>query len=274
MLDVESGAVRAFTVTWPDSAMTWRRDAGGGWFTVVDGDTVRGYKPVLDEMVRRIRAISADEFVPESEVVVVRPFDAPPRSITVRKDDGAGHTVRIGRRLDGRVYAGAVPYDGAPERVVLTDTTVLDLFHQSVFDLRDRRVLSFDPDALGRLEFESPDFGVTLVRPGTEWTFPNPAAEPPAQQAVRRVLDALDALEYGRILENTPAVGSYDLSNASIRITIYDRDGRLVDRVLCAGAGSESGPYKVTSRHSGVIAELPREDVETLIFGFKQLRQP
>jgi hypothetical protein len=273
VIDFDLTAVSEFTVSWPDSAMTWRRDEDGQWSTAVDGKIIRGLKTVLDEMVRRIHSIRSKEFVPKAEVEVVLPFNAPPRSVSVTDDDGS-HAVRLGRRLETRVYAGSHPYDGAAERIVLTDTTVLDLFAQSVFDLRDRRLLRFDPTRLGKLVFEAPEVHITLVRPGKEWGFPNPSAQPPAPQQIRRVISALAELEFGRVLDEAPAQGSYGLSNAPVRLTIYARDGSMIDRLLCTGGRDNSGHYVVTSNYSGVAAELPGEDLETIIFGFKGLRQP
>jgi hypothetical protein len=273
LIDFDLDAVRELTVSWPDSATTWVRDADGEWSTVVDGNKIRGLEQILDEMVRRVRAIRAKEFVPESEIDVVQPFDSPPRYISVTVDDGSRRTIRLGRTLETRVYAGSRPYDGAAERVVLTDTKVLDLFEQSVFDLRDRRLLRFDPKRLGKVVFESPEVSVTLVRPGNEWGFPNPAAGAPEQQRVQRVLSALAELEHGRVLDEAPGEGSsYGLSNAPIRLTIYDKDGEMIDRLLCTRDERTPGAFVATSNYSAVAAQLPEEDIETLIFGFKGLR--
>jgi len=275
LTDFELVSVRRFVVSRSDGVMTWQRDGDGEWTTIVAGNKTRGRKRYLDEMVRRVRVLRAAEFVPEAEVAAVQPFDAPPRSIAVTLDDGDEQRVRIGRQLESRVYASSRLHDDAGERVVLTDTTVLDLFAQSVFDLRDRRLLKFDPKRLGRLELESADVSITLVRPGKEWGFPNPAAGTPDQQLVRRAFDAISELQYDRVLDEAPAdSASYGLSNAEIRLTIYDESGERLDRLLCTRNQGAPGGYVVTSDYSGVAAVVNEGDLDAAIGIFKDLRQP
>ena len=275
LTDFELTSVREFVVSQAGSTMTWQRGGDGEWSTVVNGSEIRGRKSYVEEVIRRMRALRAAEFVPEAEVAAVRPFDASPRSLAVTLEHGEERRVRIGRRLEGRVYAGSRLRDDAEERVVLTDTTVLDLFAQSVFDLRDRRLLKFDPQKLGKLELQSAEVSVTLVRPGKEWGFPNPAAGAPDQRLVRRALDALAELKYDGVLDEAPAdAASYGLSNAEIRLTLYDESGERIDRLLCARKEDAEGGYVVTSDYSGVVAVVAGGDLEAAMAIFKDLRQP
>jgi hypothetical protein len=275
LTDFRIDDVRSLAVSWPESTVTWRRNGEGGWSTVVDGDTIRGRRRLVDEMVRRVWGLRALEFVPVAELSVVQPFEAPPRSISVALDGGGEQRVRIGRRLESRVYAGSDVFPPAGERVVLTDTTVLDIFAQSVSDLRDRRLLRFDAAQLGRVALEAPDVSVTLVRPGSEWGYLNPAAGTPDPQRVKAAIDAIADLEFGRVLsESASDTASYGLSNPEIRLTIYDKNGGRVDRLLCERRKGSGGAFVATSGYAGVTAELSGDDLAAVIEKFKHLRQP
>jgi hypothetical protein len=274
LTEFELSNVRRFIVSVADSVMAWQRDSDGQWTTVVAGSDVRGRKRHIDEMVRRLRALRVAEFVPAAETTAVRPFDAPPRYIAVTLDGGDEQRVRIGRRLETRVYAGSRLVDDAGERVVLTDTTVLDLFAQSVSDLRDRRLLKFDRAQLGRLELESAEVTITLVKPGKEWGYPNPAAGSPDPQLVGRAIDAISDLEFGRVLDEAADGKSYGLSNAEIRLTLYDESGERIDRLLCTRSELAPGGYVVTSDYSGVAAVIDGDDLDAAVDAFRNLRQP
>jgi hypothetical protein len=262
-------SVTSFTLRWPDRTMTWRR-AGDGWSTEADGREIRGRKRYVEAILRRLRGVRALEFVPEAELSNVQPFDAPPRSISVTTDDGKEATVTVGRILEGRVYAGSRLADEVQHRVVLTDTTLLQIFDSTVDDLRDRRLLRFDRARLGKITLESPDVNATLVRPGNEWGFPNPAAGRIDQTSVTKVLDAIANLEYARVIDEV----SKPLSNPDLRLTIFDEDGERIDQL--SGKASESTPsvYIVTSEFSRVVAEIPASELDEIKSRFENLRKP
>lgn len=269
--DLES--VKRFTVAWPDSEVTWVRDEGGGWSTTVAGHTIRGRKRDIEDKIRRARSLRVAEFVPVDQVAVVKPFDTPPRSFRVTLDDGGEQQVRFGRRLESRNYAGA-RLDGATgERVVLIDTTALELFATSVPELRDRRLLNCDLEQLGKLELMSPDVNVTLVRHGSDWSFPNPALEAPERQLVRRAILAVFDLQYGRVLDEDPSRSpSNGLSNPDIQLTIFDRGGRRIDQLSCTRAGGARDAYVASSGYAAVVAEINMRDLDAVLGIFKTFR--
>ena len=104
---------------------------------------------------------------------------------------------------------------------------------------------------------------------------PTPAAAPPDQRSVRRAIDALSDLEHGRVLDEAPANGaSYGLSNAEIRLTIYDENGERIDRLLCTRHEIAPAGYVVTSEYSGVAAVIDEGAVDAAVGNFKNLQQP
>ena len=273
LTEFEMASVTKFTVTWPESSVTWRHQTNKSWTTEAMGETVRGRTRKVEDMIRRLRGLRADEFVPLGEVPVVQPLDAPPRSVSVELKDGSRQEVAVGRRLESRVYAGARIGEEAEYRIVLTDTTVLDIFRLSVSDLRDRRLVDFTGIRLGKIVLESPSFNITLVRPGGDWGFLNPALGPVDQPLVGFALTALANLEFTRVIEpHATNVESYGLSKGEIRITLFDDAGTEVERMTATPIDGDAGVYSATSGHSGAITAVDVMALDEVIGRFEALR--
>ncbi len=273
LTEFETASVAKFTVSWPESSVTWRRDENNSWTTETAGETVRGRSRKVEEVIRRLRGLRADEFVPLAEVPVVQPLDIPPHSVSVELNDGSRQEVAFGRRLENRVYAGSRFGENAEFRIVLIDTTVLDIFRLSVSDLRDRRLLDFEGTRLGKIVLESPSFNLTLVRPGNDWGFLNPALGPVDQPLVGFALTALTNLEFVRVIEpDATKIALYGLSNGEIRITLFDGAGIEVGRLTATAIPGETGEYAATSTHSGVIAAVDGNALDEAIDRFEEFR--
>jgi hypothetical protein len=275
VVEFQLAAVASFTVRGPDRSMTWRRTSEGEWQTEEHGRTIEGHKATIEEILRRLRAMRVREFVPEAEVPVVEPFDAPARSVSVVMDDGSAETVRVGRRMESLVYAGARLGEGAGERIALTDTSILDIFEPTVFDLRDRHVLRFDRAKLEKIVLESPDAQVTVVRPGEEWGYPNPSMGRIDQSKVGRILAAISDLEYtGIVDENPSSAPSYGLSNPDVRLTIFGESGVPLDQLVARRSDADPEVYVVSSRSAGMVVKVVEGDLDAVVDLFENLRQP
>jgi hypothetical protein len=267
--------VSAFTLRRPGRSMRWIRDGNGGWSTEREGRTIEGRKRYVEAIVRYLQGARVSEFVPADQIETVAPLDAPRRTIEVETSDGSHHAVAFGRRLAGRVYARARsdgPDAVSYERYALADTSILEIFDSTVDDLRDRRLLRVDTGRVRKLEVVTPNLRITLVRPGGEWGFPNPALGAVDQRKARRALDATAELEYDRVLdENGAARGSYGLSDPAIRITMYGNGGELLDELVCSPRAGETDGFAVSSRSSGVVGEAGRSGVEALVDAYRDL---
>jgi hypothetical protein len=255
--------------------VTWRRTDGGDWTTGIDGIQIRGDKIGVEAILRRLRGLRAAEFVPAAEVPVIQPFDAPARSVDVTMDDGRTQSVTIGRRLDANVYARSRLAEDVDERVVLTDTTALVVFDQSVGDLRDRRLLHFERGRVAKVELVSPNVRVTLIRTGEHWGFPNPALGRVDRRRVNRMFESLESLEFDRVVQEQPAgTESYGLSKPDLGLTMFDEAGSQIDRLVGTRNPGEPAVYLATSGYADVVAEVGADAVTALIAAFEDLRQP
>ena len=272
VVEFDLASVTSFAVRWPSHSLVCRRTPEADeWEISSNGRAFRGSKRRVEEILRRLRGLRVRQFVPASEVPVVKPFDPLTGSVVVALDDGSEREVTVGRRLEGLVYVGV----GAGGRVVLTDTTVVAIFESAPIVLRDRRLLHFERGNITKVTVESDSVRVTLVRPGREWGYPNPSMGRIDQRKVGRALTAISGLEYTVVLDENPdARRSYGLSNPDLRLTIFGADGAPLDWLDCKRRGSPPAVYIVTSRSAGVIAELEGDALDAVVDQFRNLRDP
>lgn len=273
LVQFQLASVVRFAVNGPDRTTTWSQGTSGDWRTERDGREIRGRQTDVEAILRRLRGLRVREFVPGAEVPIVKPFAAPPRSVTVVLEDGSSLTVRVGRRVESLVYAGAPAGDG--DRIVLTDATLLDVFTPTVFDLRDRRMLRFDRADIDKIVLESTRSNVTLVRPGDEWGYPNPSMGRLDQGAVSRLVSAMSELEFNAIVdENAASAPSYGLSNPDLSLTIFGEDGAPIDRLAATRSEANPAVYVVTSSSAGAVAQMDEGELGAIVDMFENLRNP
>ena len=268
--------VSGFTIRWPDRSMEWQRTNSGGWTTRAGQHTIEGRAQYVEAVLRYLQGVRVAEFVPADQVPLVAPFDNPHRSVDVRIGDGSSHVVSFGRRLETRLYAGARS-TGADnmsiERIVLCDTTVLQIFESTLDDMRDRRLLRMNEKEVHKFEILSPEFNLTLVRPGNEWGYPNPSMGIPNPRKVSRAIAIAGELEYDRVIdEDGSALASSGLSDAIFRFTVYGADGSSIDELVC-GLNNEFPEYYIThSVSSGLVAIIEKKRIDSFVERFKNLQ--
>lgn len=270
--------VESFTLRWPLRSMTWRRDGPDRWVTDHGGYTVKGRREYVEAVVRFVQGARVSEFVPGDQIDVVAPFTQSDRSVEISISDGSSRLVRFGRRMEQRLYAGAY-FRGADGentgRVALIDTTVLQIFDSTLDNMREKRLMRFDPAGARKLEVTAPEFQLTLVRPGREWGFPNPSVGRVDQGAVRDVLDAAAELEFWIVLEEDAArAAAYGLSEPEIRVTIQDDTGGTMADLSLVRSPEHPGVYVATSRFSGVVATVQEAKVDELVAELENLLEP
>jgi hypothetical protein len=270
--------VSGFTIRWPDRSLEWQRADSGGWITRTGSHAVTGRTQYVEAVLRYLQGVRVAEFVPSDQVPLVAPFESPVRSVNVTIEDGSTHVVTFGRRLETRLYAGA-RYTGADdksiERVVLCDTTVLQIFESTLDNMRDRRLLRMNETQVHRFEIVSPEFNLTLVRPGNEWGYPNPSMGTPDPSKVSRAIAIAGELEYDRVIdEDSSAFVSYGLSNPAIRFTIYDAAGSSIDELVCGNSNEYPDFYITHSLSSAVVSVIEKEQINSFIERFKNLQDP
>jgi hypothetical protein len=253
--------VDSFVVTSPERTVRWGRD-GLGWSTVAGTDTIRGNPAAVEGILRRLRAWR------------VSGFPSP----------GRGHSGDVSHLIT--VYrSGPSPWQAfavAPQptscivtvqpgdRVVAVDSVVMEVFDITVDEVREKRLLRFDPTRAARVELTTSDTLATLVRAGASWTSPNPALGNLDGRRVDAALAAARALEFDRVRSERVPAGGFN-GRVTFRLAVFDDGGTIVDELLCVVEPGD--PVAVaTSASSRLVAEVAVEKLRRLESQFRRIR--
>jgi hypothetical protein len=101
--------------------------------------------------------------------------------------------------------------------------------------LRDKTVIAFDPDAIGRVVVERKEgTGVTFVRgPSGGWTLDGVDEAKVKATAIQRFVDDLKDLKGSTIVAEPPGdLAKFGLATPALRITLTDKAGKPIGTVL------------------------------------------
>jgi hypothetical protein len=272
VMDFQLSEVSGFTLSTPRGSMSWRQTPEIEWTTIKNGAVVNGRKADVEGVLRRLRGLRATSFVTPDDAARLRLFEPAAGSVTITKTgDEPAVTIVAGKKH----MEGACARVSGEDRIVVTDAALLDIFEKSLYDLRDRRLLRFDKADVTKIEIEAPGFRLTMVRPGRDWTFPNPSMGVIDQESAARVLSGLARLEFERAVDENPDQASRAkyFTDPQVRITIFNESGFEIDDLVCAGGARGSGVYYASSRSSELISAIEAGKIDDLVERVKSLRQ-
>ena len=262
IFDVPVADVFRLEIATKTRSMVWATDKTGEWFTVQSGDTIHGDTTSLENVVRKLRGLRANDMpfgVPDATDAY---FGTRARAISVRfKPDSAEITLAFS---DPRGPGCYVESSGS-NRVALVDTTILDVFAKTITDLRDRRLLRHDLDAVVRMTLETPRLTITLVRTGAKWTFANPEFGDADEEAVRRLVLRIEDVKFDAVLdENLPEKNGHGFEKPVLRLTLFGPGDRAIDELAVGEPAPDGISRYVWSRSTGVLAIIDSASVSEL----------
>jgi hypothetical protein len=230
--------VTEYWLTTDDHITAWSRRNHGWYWSSIRGDTIVGDSVAVEGVLHRLRGLRVASFVTNSDQAAEKVSTGGQISLW-----GPNHVplacVSFSRAPDGVWHT-----DDGTRRATLNDD-VSDLLAHTTNELRDRRLLQFDPTAAEHITFTSPKISGELVRAGGRWSFPNPAAgrvDPERAADFVRALRSLKWDEPRADLHEVPAPPRFAISVRGAGDTIIDE--------LSAGVRSGSPKWVVTSQSS------------------------
>ncbi len=143
-----------------------------------------------------------------------------------------GNSTESGRRY--AALAGSEVY-------FVIEGDMFESLQLSPHDLRDRKFMEFDPDAVTAVRIDLPnvDAPAQLVRQDGRWVMTSPLKGPGYDIAIDNLLATLNALEAAAFHDDMPLAGAgLESPRASITLSLADRDEPLV---LSIGNNSPDG---------------------------------
>ncbi len=250
--------------------MLWNKDIFDEWFTVQDGDTIRGDKDALDAIIRRVAALRVNEFVSDNPDEFDAYSQGRTQEISLWHGNGfSKQTLMLANDSTRSCYA---LLEGT-SRIVSVDKSILDEFEKEVSELRNKKLLNFNRANIIKITIITPDTTASIEKSGTEWTFPNPAMGSIEQYKVGSFLTALEQLKFEKVLnEKLADPGSHGIDQPAYRISLSGPDGKILDEFKAAFKPGEDSGF-VTSLSSPLLATIEQESIDKVIDTFKQLRK-
>jgi len=191
-----------------------------------------------------------------------------------------GYELRVG----GKTPVGANSYvsrSGDP-RVHLVPTWRLNSLQKSLDELRDRRVLDFDRDAVAALELSWPGGGVALEEREEGWWLTAPREARADGDAVEDLLSELAFLRAEGFVDAPPPDAEAGLEAPAFAATLVTRaaEGEEAGRRVRFALGSDpaDGERLARGQHEGVLYRVPAERLssfprDVVAYRFKELSE-
>jgi hypothetical protein len=238
---VESDAVSALAFRTSDGQDVRLEKRGEEWRIAEPLDRLAD-DASADGMASSLAELASEAVIEEPQPAAVYGLDAEDRIVRFRAGD-AEHELRIGKTtpVGGQTYAAT----GADAKPVYTVPTYrVSGFKKSLDDLREKRVLRFDRNAIQRIEARwPPDGRVVLEKEGEDWKLREPLAEDADGSTVETLLSDLSFLRADHFL---------DAPDAAARKAVEQRE---FVAVLSAAAAEGVEPQRFELVVGGLVGE-------------------
>ncbi|MBM3276709.1 MAG: DUF4340 domain-containing protein [Candidatus Handelsmanbacteria bacterium] len=201
----------------------------------------------VDRYLRNLRECERDKVVEEADKVRDDPglaqkyrLHAPRLKVAVETASGSIDTIWWGADSPTERFVYVQQRGDNPE-IFTVQAWRYDNLAKGLFDLRDRRVLAFEPAAVRELRLNRPQERVALAL-AEGWRLLAPAPAPADEQAVKDLLDRLHQARIESIAAESAPPSQYGLDAPSVEVSLLLGDERAEKR-LRVGAPAPGGEY-------------------------------
>jgi hypothetical protein len=224
-------------------AMTLARKDKDAW-TIAPGDIAADATEVRSYLAA-LRTTRATDFPDDAGAELAKyGLDKPRLTITVAtgKDGATTEQLLVGGESSGEQTKSIYVKRASAPTVYAVGEWALRSLDKDVATLRDKTVLAFDPERVGRVVLERKEgTGATLVRtPAGGWTLDGVDEAKSKGTAIKRFVDDLKDLK-GSGIAADPAgdLTKFGLAAPALRITLTDKDGKPMGTAVAAKEGAK-----------------------------------
>ncbi|MFQ5418456.1 MAG: DUF4340 domain-containing protein, partial [Myxococcota bacterium] len=229
----------------------------------------------FDAMASALVEISRETSIEEAQAPAVYGLDDDRREIDFEAG-GALHSLRLGDAapVGSNTYASA---DGRPD-VYVVPTYRVNAFKKTLADLRDKRLLSFDREAVDRIDVHWPGEHVELEKGEDGWRMLRPQGLLADQETVANLLSDLSFLRANGFEDDPPADDVSGLDAPAFAVTLSgggEGDGEPFEVALAIGSRPDGDERLARTIHPSLyrlaadrVTDLP---TEVAAYRFKQL---
>jgi hypothetical protein len=183
-------------------------------------------------------------------------LDDPALEVAFRTEgDDAWKVLEMG----DKTAAGADMYArrGGENAVFLIYNYVETSFDRGTFDLRDKRILSIDRDAVDRIEVRQGRRTIALVKQDGEWRLAGPIEARADSSVAEGLLSRISSLQMQSIVdENASELGKYGLRNPEAQVTLSSGSAQAV---LAVGSKTDDGALYVRDASKPAVYTVPSD---------------
>ncbi len=278
VVGVEPDDVESIALTTTDGIAVGTRRSDGGW-QVVEPLEYPADPFVLDAMAAAIAQMGGGTPLEDPQALEVYGLDVLEREVRFRAG-GDERALRIGNPtpLEAKSYVTLVDSD----TVFTVPSTSVGAFAKSFDDIREKKLLDFDREAVEHIAVNWPDGGVLLQRSDSgepRWHMVQPVAGPADDETVAKLLSTLAFLRADGFVDDPPSdeVAGLERPMFSVRLTGSAGDAAATpfEATLAIGSRSEDGARLARGAEPGLyrleedrVGDLP---VRVVAFRDKQV---
>jgi len=232
LLEFKQENVAKIHLTTDDEKIVLVRNKKGGW-KIIKPIEANADLSTVNSLLFDLKAARVKKFVKTS---VNKPelfgLDSQKKVLTVEFKEGASWTLELGDQSGaGQNYFGR----RAGEASIFTlslDTT--EKLFRSLYDLKNKKLLNFEKDAVEKISLEYPDKIFELQKSNEDWSLTKPEKIKTVQGFIGKdILWSLNGLEYESIV--TPPLSDSDsgLSQPTVTVTVWaGKDSKMAGKVI------------------------------------------
>ena len=171
------------------------------------------------------------------------------------------HTIAFGRKTGDDVYARI----GGDPTIFRVAASLLDELQPKLLDLREKKVLAFEPFTVTRAELKLPSGTALLVKADDAWQMVKPLAGQASGPAVGAMLDKVSQLQATAFRDSVGTLEQFGLDAPKATITLH-LAGKDETVSLLIGDLTPSGEMTFVKSGAGkAVAVVPSADVDPLL---------
>jgi hypothetical protein len=226
-----------------------------GKWALTEPKPLRADQDTASAMASSLGSLSADKVI-EDKAADLQPYglNAPTLDVTIFKKDGKSSELLIGD--DTPTGSGAYAKLAADPRVFTVSSATKTALDKTVDDLRDKRLMTFDPDKITRVELQAKGETVEFGKNGqNEWQIVKPRPLRADSSEVETLMGKLKDAKMD-LIGSTPADAAKNFAGATkvAMVTVTDNSGSQTlevrkdkEKNVYARCTATEGVYRVAS---------------------------
>ncbi len=240
VLQIDDKQVTRLTVQRRDTTVVVAKE-GEGWRVLAPLKT-EGDRANIESLLRTVNNLERVQVVADEAAVAggaVDPGDfglgERPDITVVLEQEGRRDTLFFGDKSPTGSYA-YLRMSGSPEILAISSWRKSS-FDKGLYDLREKRVMPFDRDAVRKIELSYDGQTIVMLKQGEEWQLEKPVAERGDSETIRRFLSRLWTARAKRFAaEEATDLAPYGLDNPWMRVSVYEGEGLALKEAIVGDA--------------------------------------